>query len=159
MTEQEFLEIVSLHAETWYKPAPQKKSRRDFYDFHSNGFGGLKRRSGKTLKDINLDDCLLVQWMTGGINGGSCWDDGERNLYSMEGEPEPTFSALDTILDQLCPNITYLQYRKLINDTSPSLVEYDSYTQNEYYGNSTTYGYKKVVLRRLWDRLNELGLI
>jgi len=153
MTEQEFLEIVSLHVETWHKPAVKNKVR----SWDDEVFGGLKKRSGKLLKEINLDDCILEKWVEGGLDGGNCWNEGDH--YPISGEKEPPFTELDNILEQVCPKITYLEYRKLLCGLTPELIEYDSHTVGEYYGNYTTYGYKKVVLRRLWERLKGLGLV
>lgn len=156
MTELEFLEIVSLYVETWYKPAHNRIKNWSDYDTESS-FAGLKKRSGKALKDISLNDCLLIKWLAGGVGGGNCWSSNEH--YEIPGEVEPHFTDLDIILEQVSPKITYLEYRKLLWGLTPSLIEYETFEVNEYYGNSTTYGYKKVVLRRLWERLNGLGVI
>jgi hypothetical protein len=156
MTEQEFLDIVLLHVETYHaKPEKKRPAHRSYnWDDEFNAIGKLIRRYGKNLKDINLDDAILVKWSTGGISGGNCWS-GSDNLYSTEGEQEPEFRDLDVILENVCPKITYLEYKKLVH----GIVEQVSWTDNEYYGNSTTYACKKVVLRKLWEKLQGMGLV
>jgi hypothetical protein len=77
----------------------------------------------------------------GGMSGGSCWGT----------EPEPyintetvEFEVLDLVLMELKPNITYLQY-KMVN----KLIHTNNETQYEYYGNSTDYEIKYIILSEL----------
>ena len=51
-----------------------------------------------------------IEWVVGGMTGGS-YRGGE--LYSCSAEPEPEFEQLDTILEKVCPNVTFLQYKKI----------------------------------------------
>ncbi len=153
MSEQEFLELVSLHVETYYR-----HEGRGRWDETIEGCG-YKKRSGKKLNEINLDDIIYVKWFSGGVGGGSCWDNGTDHHYPVHGEQEVELTELDTLLDQVCPDITLKQYRLLMNGASPALVEYGEWEQNEYYGNYSCYKYKKVSLRRLFERLQGLGLI
>lgn len=105
--------------------------------------------------ELNLDTCYLYEeWVSGGTSGGSCWDSGESHHYATGGEPEPEFKDLDTLLTCICPNITYLQYKSLA-----AIINFDSYDQNEYYGNSTIYSYKYVLLKDLYEKLVEMGII
>ena len=96
---------------------------------------------------------LEVKWLTGGQSGGNCWHSyDETRYYSVDGEPEPEFEELDEILEKICPQITYLQYRKL-----EKLFEYDSEHQNEYYGNYYIYAVKRLSIEALWNFLVEQG--
>jgi hypothetical protein len=117
----------------------------------------IDKRIKKKPIEKSLDEIYLCnEWCSGGISGGSCWDDSkEDNHYATRGESEPEFTSLDNILDEICPNITYLQYKKLIT----KVIEEDSYIQNEYYGNSSHYSYKTVLLKDLYDTLKELSLL
>lgn len=135
MTEQEFLDIVVLHVETYYEKPQDNKKRWSSYTDMENAVGRLVRRAGKKIKDISLEDQIIVKWTTGGVSGGNCWS-GSDNLYSTAGEPEPEFRDLDVILEKVCPKITYLEYKKLVYD----LATFTSWNENEYYGNSTSYG-------------------
>jgi len=111
----------------------------------------------KIDKEIkNLDDCYLyIEWCSGGISGGSCWDDGSKdNHYNVSGESEPEFESLDNLLMKLCPNITFFQYKSLIQ----KVLESDERTRYEYYGNCTNYIIKMVNLGKLYKVMNEMGL-
>jgi hypothetical protein len=153
MTEQEFLEAVQEVCDTYYLPKEEVEKKRKSW-WHRER---LTERRGKFLKDITLDDCIMTKWCSGGVGGGSCWSTDDH--YAISGEKEPEFHDLDRILDRVVPNITYLQYKKLLYSVKPDLIEYDEWTESEYYGNSTQYTSKKVVLRRLWERLQGLGVI
>ena len=59
--------------------------------------------------------------------------------------------ALDKLLESSCPEITFLQYKKLLR-----LVKHDTRTENEYYGNSTNYATKTIALRDVYQFLKEL---
>lgn len=76
---------------------------------------------------------ISVEWETGGVSGGSCWG-GELSSYSSE-EPEPEFKSLDKILEELCPNISYLKYKSLVSEC----VTRSSRESGDYYGNSNQY--------------------
>jgi hypothetical protein len=114
----------------------------------------IKKSSSKKIKETCLEELYLYnEWCSGGISGGNCW--GDDGHYAAEGESEPEFTDLDNILNEICPNITYLQYKKLIS----KVIKEDSYTQHEYYGNSSNYSYKTVLLKDLYDALKELDLL
>ena len=89
-------------------------------------------RCGQKLNEINLDDVIMEQWVSGGIGGGNCWGDGGYNLSSEE---EPEFATLDALLEKICPKITHLEYKKMLN----GLVNREETTKYEYYGNCTNY--------------------
>ena len=107
-------------------------------------------------KKIDLDEhYLYVEWCSGGISGGSCWDDGtDDRHYGRSGEAEPEFDNIDTVLAELCPNLTFLQYKKIM----AKIVKRGEYTINEYYGNTTDYTFKVVNLRELYEALQEMKL-
>lgn len=92
---------------------------------------------------------LEIDWTTGGMTGGSCWGDDANQ--AVEAEPEPEFSDLDKVLEVLCPNISFLQYKKLCAE----VVERDSDTNHEYYGNYYYKGIKRVHLKKLKSFLEE----
>lgn len=99
---------------------------------------------------------IFEQWTTGGISGGSCWDDGTvDNRYHSSGEKEPDFDSLDNILLLFVPNISHLQYKALVK----KVVHYTDHTEYEYYGNETSYGIKFVKIRELYVEMNAMGLI
>jgi hypothetical protein len=99
------------------------------------------------------EDTLSVKWVTGGITGGNCWGDSAE--YAVTAEPEPEFRDLDVILEAVVPNISFVAYKKLVNE----LVETDSDTEYEWYGNYTHYAQKKVNLLDLYNQLKTMKLI
>ncbi len=94
-------------------------------------------------------DYHKVRWVIGGINGGNCWDDGGH--YSLTAEEEPEFESLDNILMDVYPSLTFLQYRKLMNE---DFIKYSSKTQYEYYGNYTEYKDKELDFSVLYRTLS-----
>lgn len=97
---------------------------------------------------------LYVEWSTGGISGGSCWDTSNPEPYTSN-DPPKDLGILDAILENMCPTISFLQYKVLYN----TLVKYDTYSVGEYYGNSTDYANKQIDLRALFDYLVEKQFI
>lgn len=103
---------------------------------------------------IENEPCLEVRWTTGGVSGGSCWDSSNPRSYVSSEIPEE-LNSIDIILEKLNPEITFIQYKRL----TAGLVKSDSYSQNEYYGNSTNYAVKRVDLKELYEALLEKGLL
>ena len=110
----------------------------------SEGDPGNRARYNRDRNDTEL--WLYVQWETGGVSGGSCWDSSNPRSYSTNNAPEELV-ALDHILNALKPEITYIQYKMLAN----SVMKVDTHTENEYYGNCTNYAMKKVRVRDLFE--------
>ncbi len=95
---------------------------------------------------------LTVKWYTGGISGGSCWNDSnDSNYYSSSGNPPEELHDLDTILEQVKPDLSFLQYKKL----TKQLVKTDNWSVGEYYGNSSEYMCKYIDLRDLYNYLRD----
>ena len=122
----------------------------------------IECRNGGICKDpYELYNCVkkgeyvvFKKWNSHGYSGGSCWNDNPATYY--DGESEPNFDALDKILEVICPNITYLQYKKL----SETIME-GEYSENEYYGNSSTYKYEYIYLSDLlkWVRNSKIDSV
>jgi hypothetical protein len=96
-----------------------------------------------------MDLGLRVSWVSGGIGGGNCWNEGGH--YGLSAEPEPEDETLAVILETFCPNLSYLQYRRLsqIDD----LYIRESKTEREYYGNYTEYETRELNLEAVYDFL------
>lgn len=124
------------------------QKNKDQYSYNTS-FSLASRKSRKS----NLDYYLVSEWCSGGLEGGNCW--GEGGHSAMNGEPEPEFDDLDIVLELFCPDITFLQYKKLL----PKIIKTGERTSYEYYGNYTNYAIKYVSLRELYDALEELKLI
>ena len=101
-----------------------------------------------------MKPALVHAWHVGGTRGGSCWDEGEsRHEGYTTGEPEPEWDDLIKILDRFCPDISYLRFRGIMAKCGT-----DTYEQNEYYGNSSTYSIRYLYLRDLYDHMVEKDL-
>lgn len=86
---------------------------------------------------------VYMRWMTGGIGGGSCWDDSDPQPFISDNE-NPSFIVLDLVLKELCPKISYLDFRKI-----DDLIKCDENTEWEYYGNCSEFSIKYIVLSEL----------
>lgn len=84
-------------------------------------------------------------WRTGGITGGSCWG-GEANR-SVEGEEMPAW--LEEFLEMIAPETSFLKFRRL----QQKCTRY-TYTENEYYGNSTDYAFQVLTVSDILAVLN-----
>ena len=90
-------------------------------------------------------------WETGGRDGGNCWG-GEAQSYVSDQKPQ-TLEALDEFLEKHFPNITFLQYKRLLRKTT----EFE-YTKSEYYGNHINYAGLFLSFDDLRDTMSEMGL-
>lgn len=97
------------------------------------------------------ENTIGIKWITGGMRGGSCWDEGNSQRYASEGDPKPEFEDLDLILEKVIPHITFLQYKKLCK----SLIKEESWSEDEYYGNSTNYMINYISIDELYNYLIE----
>jgi hypothetical protein len=95
---------------------------------------------------------LRKRWVVGGMSGGSCWGDDADKPISAHAEPE--FVDLDNLLTLICPNISFLQYKSILN-----IVESKDDRENEYYGNYTEYEVKYISLGSLYNKLKDLNVI
>jgi hypothetical protein len=147
MTEQEFYEKLKTLDISFHKKEDRKNHYIDTYVLAKD-----------TKKKIHTFDELYLykDWRTGGVGGGSCWDNGESNHYAKEGNPEPEFVDLDTILENLAPEISYLKYKKFMKELKISEL---TWTENEYYGNSTAYCAKLIKLTDLFNTLQQFNLV
>lgn len=98
------------------------------------------------------DTTIEVRWTTGGMTGGNCW--GGKANCSISSDPEPEFEDLDRILEQACPQIGFIQYKRIVQD----IVKYDRKTSYEYYGNYYNYSIKTVNLEKLEQYLIKANL-
>lgn len=95
-------------------------------------------------------DEISVEWETGGVSGGSCWESSNPQPYSCS-DPEPEFELLDKLIEYFFPNIGFIQYKRACQE----LIEHDEKTDYEWYGNHTDYAIKKVNLKKLHEKFLE----
>lgn len=89
------------------------------------------------------DGCIYMEWETGGVSGGSCWESSDPQPYTCD-NPEPSFDVLDKIIEAVMPDLSYMNYKKLC-----FLIETGTRHQREYYGNCVNYRFKKIDVAKL----------
>ena len=94
----------------------------------------------------------IMEHNTGGATGGNCWGDDAHDYVSDEPIPDVN---IDSLLELVCPNITYLQYKKVIDN----VVKTSRRTDREYYGNYSNYIIKTINYRELYDKFIEYKVI
>ena len=75
------------------------------------------------------DGIIRVDWTIGGVTGGDCW--GSSANTARIADPEPEFESLDRILAEVCPNISFIQYKRLCQ----AIIKTKEEIENCYYGN------------------------
>ncbi len=118
-----------------------------YKDGPSNGWSYFKKTPEKK-------PCLEVSWETGGVRGGSYHEDSENEDYTCD-DPPAELTALDLIIEKLAPDMGFIPYKRMCS----KVVEQDSYSNNEYYGNSTNYSVKRVDLKTLYDYFKEKSIL
>ena len=93
---------------------------------------------------------IYTRYETGGYSGGSCWNDNPAS-YSNKEMSTDKFKVLDVVLEKLCPQITYLQYKKI-----DSMIHTNEETEREYYGNSTDWKVEYIILSELENYITSL---
>lgn len=69
----------------------------------------------KEYKNSNYDFQLEKKWITGGIGGGSCWDEpGDEPHYELCEQDEPKDNTISTILKNFLPEISIEVFLKMM---------------------------------------------
>lgn len=98
---------------------------------------------------------IKIEWTIGGKTGGSCYGTEERHYEPREADPEPDFEDLDKILEDVRPEMTYLQYKALVREVVTSTTRNDG----DYYGNDDIQAVRMVDLHSLYDYLSKKGWV
>jgi hypothetical protein len=93
---------------------------------------------------------FCVTWSKGGTYG-----DYEGNITPAFVQDEEELTAFDDILGIFCPNITFLQYKKIASEV---IIKMDI-EHSDYYGGSTVEGHKGFMIRTLYDTLSSYELL
>lgn len=117
--------------------------------------GGIRVKSiSEVFRDSRLEG---EQQCVGGVRGGSCWDSADSHQEEFNCEHTPIeIECLEDILTELCPAITFLQYKKLERCMNTHILET---TENEYYGNSSNFQQMVITMGDLYDALIKIGVI
>ena len=90
------------------------------------------------------------RWSNGGT-WGNCWGDSG----SISAESPKEFVEFDALLEKLCPNISFLQYKRV----REACVTCESDYENDYYGGREEYSYWVCDLKQLHAALVERNLV
>ena len=102
------------------------------------------------LNRIKNDKYLISSsWSLGGTGWG--WDGKE---YPLSAEEPCNFDEFDSLLEYICPNLTFLQYKKLYS----KCVDMQERTISDYYSRGNE-GYYVCDLEKLFEMLKEIGLV
>lgn len=99
---------------------------------------------------LSEDGMLKGQRWSGGGSYGTCWHNG---LTPVSAEEPRNFDELDSLLEEICPNISFLHYKKI----QSNCVTMEDYYDRDYYGGGITYHYWQCDLKKLYEALNDLG--
>lgn len=104
-------------------------------------------------KDLHKNKYELTSdtWSAGG-SWGNCW--GNSGTISPDPVPQ-SFEKFDNMLTDLCPNINFLTYKRLYNET----VTIEEKEERDYYSGTEYRHYYKCDLEKLHKLMIELNLI
>jgi hypothetical protein len=100
---------------------------------------------------------LQNRYTTSYVSGGSCWDTEESRHYTVVcdvDDSDKEFKELNILLNTFFPNLKYSEYREI-----EKLIERETYTEYEYYNNSTTYAIQTINLLDIYQKLADYGYI
>lgn len=107
------------------------------------------------LAKLMTDNGFVGQaWKTGGYSGGGWREDDHAIPYSTQSKKDPNF--LDPLLELICPQITYLEYKKLMKNLP---VTTGSDTVYEVYQNNTHYDFEYIKIQELAYKLEDMNLM
>ena len=91
------------------------------------------------------------EWSLGGT-WGDCW--GGSGTISPEEQPK-SFGLFDNLLEKVCPNITYLQYKK----AHEACVSIEQRESCDYYGGVENKARYALDVKKCYDMLRDMELI
>lgn len=104
-------------------------------------------------KDSQKNHFVLTSesWSAGG-SWGNCW--GNSGTISPDPVPQ-SFKEFDEMLEKLCPDISFMTYKKLYNET----VTIEERSEHDYYGGTEYRHNYKCDLEKLHKLMVELNII
>lgn len=125
-------------------------NKEEFIKFCKKKFPRIS--TPRQLQNIGLEESVWTEEATGGIRGGSCWDTGEfgdpHYAYTREYDDSGVGPDLISLVEELVPDLPAVAFFKL-----QSGVKTDTYSEYEYYGNSTDYKVWYISFEDVWDKI------
>lgn len=102
--------------------------------------------------DYNIKADILKSdtWSNGGVSG-NCWD---NSMDSFGGDSPLEFTELDNLLEEIKPDITFLQYKEI-----RSLADVDTNTEYGYYNSSESISNWEIDVKLLYDLLIDISIL
>lgn len=96
--------------------------------------GFLLAQKNDIFRTETVSDVLLSpSWRIGSVTGGSCW--GGSPDQPIDGEEQPAW--LEDFLEEIAPDITFLEFRRLREKCKRF-----EFSEGDYYGNCTNYAFE-----------------
>lgn len=89
-------------------------------------------------------------WSCGG-DWGDCW--GRHG--DIEPDEKPEFTDFYKLLEDVCPNISFIQYKRIFNEC----VEIEEFEESDYYGGTEYKSRYKLDVKKCYEMLRERNLI
>lgn len=127
-----------------------------YYDYieHRDVFKLRSESQEKIFKHVSWGETSIMKsesWSLGGTCG-CCWS---SELDTVAPDPEIEFEEFDRLLEEVCPQITFLQYKNI----RQKCVVDKEWSESDYYGGSVTKKCWVCDLTKLYEMLLEKGLI
>lgn len=90
-------------------------------------------------------------WSQGG-SWGDCWGNG-GTIHAEE--PPKEFREFDGLLEKICPDITFLQYKNI----AAECMDTEEWSEDDYYGGTEYRARYRVDLKKLHEELTRRGII
>lgn len=105
----------------------------------------------KEKYDLENNSIKSSSWSMGGS-----WASYTGATGTIEPEPQPqNFNEFDELIEKIVPDISFMKYKKIY----AACVRVESKSENDYYGGCEYYGYYECDLYRLYESLDEMGLL
>lgn len=98
----------------------------------------------------DTDKLESSSWSLGGTWNGY---DGAHGTVSPD-TPPASFDEFDKLLEKICPQITFLQYKRVYKDS----VTVEEYSTSDYYGGTTHHAKFVCDLKKLYEALTAIGI-
>lgn len=106
--------------------------------------------SGLQKYEVEAGVLKSSEWSLGGTFG-NCYG----GKSTREAEPQPDFSEFESLIEKVCPDISYLTYKKIASECCKIVTSYD----NDYYGGSWSNACHECDIEKLYSILKEKGYI
>lgn len=152
--------------ETYIKNIIYFDAKENEWNDGSNAYGILERFLGsrssqredsnvKSYEVIEKSGFMGISWHIGGATGGNCWGN-EAEKYTVEHPTPLEFTLMEKILEDVCPNLTYKQYKQIVSELD---IKEDTTGNYEYYGNNTEYFVRYFPVKNLVQAIEKLDTV